>query len=345
MKVMAFTPISELGEFGLIDKLASKFSLRNADLLAKGIGDDAAVIRLGNEQALLVSTDMLVEGVHFDLAYMPLRHLGYKAVAVNLSDIFAMNGIPYGVTVSVAMSNRFTVEAIEELYEGVKLACDTWNVDLIGGDTTGSTQGLSISVTALGQARESEVVYRSGAQPNDLICVTGDIGSAYAGFLILDREKETFLSNPDMQPDLTDYDYVIGRQLKPEPRGDVIQRLREIGVQPTAMMDISDGLASELLHICKQSEVGISIYMDKLPIDYQTIRVAEEFKIAQGTFALNGGEDYELVFTVPLAFYNQIKEEKEVHIIGKTTDEPEQREVLLDGGGVSPLKAQGWKHF
>ena len=342
---MAFTPISELGEFGLIDRLASKFSIRNSDMLAKGIGDDAAVIRLGNEQVLLVSTDMLVEGVHFDLSYVPLRHLGYKAVAVNLSDIFAMNGIPYGVTVSIAMSSRFTVEAIEELYEGIKLACEKWNVDLIGGDTTGSPQGLSISVTALGQARESEVVYRSGAQANDLVCVTGDVGSAYAGFLILDREKETFLSNPEMQPDLMDYDYVVGRQLKPEPRGDVIQRLRQIGVQPTAMMDISDGLAGELLHICKQSKVGVSIYLDKIPIDYQTIKVSEEFQIAQGTFALNGGEDYELVFTVPLSQYNLIKEEKEVHIIGRITDEPSQREVVLDGGGVSTLKAQGWKHF
>jgi thiamine-monophosphate kinase len=342
---MSFTPISELGEFGLIDKLAGKFSTKHTDMLAKGIGDDAAVIRLGNGQVLLVSTDMLVEGVHFDLSYVPLRHLGYKAVAVNLSDIFAMNGIPYGVTVSIAMSNRFTVEAIEELYEGIKLACEKWNVDLIGGDTTGSPQGLSISVTSLGQARESEVAYRSGAQPNDLVCVTGDIGSAYAGFLILDREKETFLSNPEMQPDLTDYDYVIGRQLKPEPRGDVIQRLREIGVQPTAMMDISDGLAGELLHICKQSKVGVSIYLDKLPIDYQTVSVSEEFKIGHGTFALNGGEDYELVFTVPLSQYDKIKQEAEIHIIGKITEDSDQREVILADGSTTVLQAQGWKHF
>ncbi|MFK7972397.1 MAG: thiamine-phosphate kinase [Bacteroidia bacterium] len=342
---MAFTPISELGEFGLIDKLTKGFPSKHADMLAKGIGDDAAIIRLGEEQALAVSTDMLVEGVHFDLAYVPLRHLGYKAVAVNLSDIFAMNAIPYGVTVSIAMSSRFTVEAMEELYEGVKLACDHWNVDLIGGDTTGSPQGLSISVTALGQAREDEIVYRSGAKPNDLVCVSGDIGSAYAGFLILDREKEAFLKNPEMQPDLTDFDYVIGRQLKPEPRGDVIQSLREKKVQPTSMMDISDGLAGELLHICKASGTGVVIYMNKLPIDYQTIKVAEEFSIGPGTFALNGGEDYELVFTVPLEAYNLIKDLPELHIIGKITDDINQKEVILESGASTQLEAQGWKHF
>lgn len=342
---MSFTPISELGEFGLIDRITSKFTTRNPELLTKGIGDDAAVINLGAGQVMLVSTDLLIEGVHFDLSYMPLRHLGYKAVAVNLSDIFAMNAIPYGVTVSIAMSSRFTVEAMEELYEGVRLACEQWNVDLIGGDTTGAQQGLTISVTALGNAREDQVVYRDGAKPNDLVCVTGDVGSAYAGFLILDREKETFLKNPEMQPDLSDFDYVIGRQLKPEPRGDVIQKLRELGVQPTAMMDISDGLAGELLHICKASNTGVTIYMNKLPIDYQTIKVSEEFNIGPGTFGLNGGEDYELVFTVPLAAYEKIKGQAEVHIIGKITDDNKQKEVILENGVTTTLEAQGWKHF
>lgn len=338
------TPISTLGEFGLIDRIQNKFPNTHNQVI-KGMGDDAAVVPIGNGLVQVYSTDLLMEGIHFDLAYAPLRHLGYKAVAVNLSDIFAMNAVPFGITVSIAFSNRFTVEAIDELYEGIKLACERYRVDLLGGDTTSSQTGLVISVTAFGQAQEKEIVYRSGAKANDLICVSGDVGSAYAGLLVLDREKTTFVDSPDVQPDLTDYDYVVGRQLKPEPRGDIIQELRELGVQPTSMIDVSDGIASELHHICHQSKVGAMIYANKLPLDYQTVKVGEDFNIGPTTFALNGGEDYELLFTLSLEDYDKVKSSPNFHIIGKITPDEKQVQILLDTGGVTDVEAQGWDHF
>jgi thiamine-monophosphate kinase len=338
------TPISKLGEFQLIDRMTKPFEQRN-DQVVKSFGDDAAVVRIGGGQVQVYSTDLLLEGVHFDLAYAPLKHLGYKAIAVNLSDIFAMNAIPFGVTVSLGLSNRFTVEAVDELYTGIKMACDRYGIDLLGGDTTSSQQGLVISVTAFGQAKEEEIVYRSGAQPTDLICVTGDLGAAYAGLLVLDREKASFMSNPELQPDLNDYDYVASRQLKPEPRGDAIQRLRELGVQPTSMMDISDGLGSELHHLCKQSGTGAVIYASKLPLDYQTMKVAEEFEISPTTFAMNGGEDYELVFTLPLHTYEKIKGEEMFHIVGRMSDDSHSVQIVLENGGIADVEAQGWDHF
>ncbi|MEM6633937.1 MAG: thiamine-phosphate kinase [Bacteroidota bacterium] len=341
---MSFTPLSELGEFVLIDTLTQDFKIQNPSVI-KGVGDDAAVIRVGNEQVQVISTDLLAEGVHFDLSYVPLRHLGYKAVVVNLSDILAMNAMAYGVTVSIAVSSRFTVEALQEFYAGVKLACEAYHVDLLGGDTSSSRQGMIISVSAFGLAQEAEVVYRSGAQVNDLLCVTGDLGAAYAGFLVLDREKASFIDSPETQPDLTDYDYVIGRQLKPEIQGPVLQKLAEKGIKPHAMMDISDGLASELHHICRASKVGCQVYANKLPIDFQTVNVAEEFEISPTTFAMNGGEDYELLMALPVSVYQDIAEIKELTIVGKVTNEEGQVEIFLDSGEVAAVEAQGWQHF
>jgi len=340
----ALTPVSHLGEFALIQRLTSKFSPERKEVV-KGIGDDAAVVRTENNRVQVVSTDILLENVHFDLSYSPLRHLGYKAVAVNVSDIVAMNAVPYGVTVSIAMSNRFSIEALDELYAGIKLACERYKVDLIGGDTSSSRQGLVISVTAMGEAHEDDISYRSGAQPNDLICVSGDLGAAYAGLLVLDREKQVYMDKPDLQPDLSDYDYVVGRQLKPEARVDIMSRLRSVGIKPTSMIDVSDGLASELHHISRQSKVGVSIYAHKLPIDYQTVKVAEEFKIGPTTFALNGGEDYELLFTVPLSSFDTIKAWSDISIIGKITNDPNQIQTILESGQVVDLEAQGWQHF
>ena len=340
----ALTDISTLGEFGLIDRITDDF-LDFHDNVISTVGDDAAVVRTAKNRVQVYSTDLLLEGVHFDLAYAPLKHLGYKAVVVNLSDIFAMNAIPYGITFSVALSSRFPVEAVDELYAGVKLACDRYKINLLGGDTSSSKQGLMISVTAFGEAAEDQVVYRKGAQPKDLICVSGNLGAAYAGFLILDREKSVFLKSPEMQPDLSDYDYVIGRQLKPEARGDIIQRLREQGIKPTAMMDISDGLASELYHICKHSECGATIYAHKLPIDYQTVRVAEEFEISPTTFAMNGGEDYELLFTVPIQSFDKINTIPEISIIGHITEDKGLVQIILESGAATEVEAQGWQHF
>ena len=341
---MAFTPLTELGEFALIDRLTQDFTPVHPHVI-KGIGDDAAVMRVGEGKVQVLSTDLLVEGVHFDLSYAPLRHLGYKSVVVNLSDILAMNAMAYGVTISLAVSNRFTVEALEEFYAGVRLACETYNVDLLGGDTSSSTRGMLISVSAIGMAREEDIVYRKGAQPNDLICVTGDLGAAYAGFLVLDREKAVFIDSPDMQPDLSDYDYVIGRQLKPEIQGPILQRLAKEGIKPTSMMDISDGLGSELHHIAKQSQVGCQVFSNKLPIDVQTVKVAEEFEISPTTFAMNGGEDYELLMTLPLSAYQKISEIKEITIVGKITEDPGQVQILLDSGEIAEVEAQGWQHF
>jgi thiamine-monophosphate kinase len=340
----ALTDISTLGEFGLIDRITKDFPLFSPEVV-KGIGDDAAIVNESENTVQVFSTDLLLEGTHFDLAYVPLRHLGYKAIAVNLSDIAAMNARPYGVTVSIAISNRFPIEAVDELYEGVKLACEKYQVDLIGGDTSSSRLGLVISVTAFGRGLKSDIVYRNGAKPKDLICVSGDVGAAYAGLLVLDREKSVYLNSPDMQPDLTDYDYVVGRQLKPEPQIRIIDQLKALGVQPTSMIDVSDGIASELHHICEQSNCGATIYAGKLPIDYQTVKVAEEFKISPTTFALNGGEDYELLFTLPIQDFDKIKNIREFTIIGHITEEKGQIQVVLDSGEAVEADALGWNHF
>ncbi len=340
----AYTPISSLGEFGLIAHLTRKFPIRRAGTI-KAVGDDAAVVRPETGKVQVYSTDLLIEGVHFDLAYMPLQHLGYKAVAVNVSDIAAMNAQPIGITVSIGVSSRFPVEALEEFYVGVAFACEKYGIDLLGGDTTSSRQGLVISVTAFGEVDEKKLAYRSGAQPKDLVCVSGDVGAAYAGFLVLDREKEVYLTNPEMQPDLNDYDYVVGRQLRAEARMDVVNRLTELGIQPTSMIDVSDGIASELHHICRASKCGAMIYSTKLPIDFQTVKVGEEFEISPVTFALNGGEDYELLFTIPLSDFDKIKAESGITIIGHITDEPGQIQIILDSGEVVDIEAQGWEHF
>ena len=338
------TDISNLGEFGLINRITKDFPTFHQNVV-KGVGDDAAIVEESENTVQVYSTDLLLEGTHFDLAYVPLRHLGYKAVAVNLSDIVAMNAHPYGITVSIAVSNRFPIEAVDEIYEGIKLACQKYEVDLLGGDTSSSRLGLVISVTAFGRAEKSEVVYRKGAKPKDLICVSGDIGAAYAGLLVLDREKSVYLKAPNTQPDLTDYDYVVGRQLKPEPKLGIINQLKSLGLHPTSMIDISDGIASELHHICEQSNCGATIYAGKLPIDYQTVKVAEEFKISPTTFALNGGEDYELLFTLPIQDFDKVKSIREFTIIGHITEEAGQIHVVLDSGEVVDADALGWDHF
>lgn len=338
------TPISSLGEFGLIQHLTESFPIQH-DFTIKTIGDDAAVVACFEDKTNVFSTDLLLEGVHFDLAYMPLKHLGYKAVVVNLSDIYAMNAQPYGITVSIAMSNRFTVEALEELYEGIKLACEKYKIDLLGGDTSTSKQGLIISVTAFGYGEKEKIVYRKGAKANDLICVTGDLGAAYAGFLVLEREKAEFVQNPEVQPDLSEYEYVVGRQLKPEARGKLLQLLSEKNILPTAMMDISDGLASELHHICSQSGCGATIYADKLPIDVETVKVAEEFKISEVTFAMNGGEDYEYLFTADISAFNILKDIPEITIIGHITPDEGKIDIVLGPTQIARVEAQGWTHF
>lgn len=331
-----------MGEFGLIDHIAASVKLHNTSSKV-GIGDDAAVIGEGGSRTL-VSTDMLVEGVHFDLSYVPLKHLGYKAVVVNLSDICAMNARPEQVTVSIAISNRFSLEAIEELYSGILLACEKYQVDLVGGDTTSSTSGLVISVTAIGTASADEVVLRSGARPTDLICVSGDLGGAYLGLQILEREKRIFKENPGIQPDLTGHDYILERQLKPEARTDIIDMLRQEGVIPTSMIDISDGLSSELLHICKRSTVGCRVYTERIPIDAATGLAAEELHLDVLTCALNGGEDYELLFTVDIRHHDRIKDIPAMHIIGHIVDAAEGSN-LVSGDQLIPLRAQGWKHL
>lgn len=338
-----YTPLNNLGEFGLIGRIKEATQVNNPSTIL-GIGDDAAILEPGRAQ-VLVSTDMLVEGVHFDLTFCPLRHLGYKAVAVNVSDIAAMNALPTQITVSLAVGSRYTVEAIEELYEGIRLACENYKVDLVGGDTTSSNAGLVISVTAIGEADRGQAVRRSTAKPNDLICVTGDLGAAYLGLQVLEREKQVFIDNPDMQPDLTQKEYLVQRQLKPEARMDVIHELRDLGVQPTSMIDISDGLASELMHICSQSQVGAAIYQDKLPVDQQVLDTAEEFRLDPVMCALNGGEDYELLFTVALADFDKIRNHPDITIIGKITEAGEGVRLVTPSGNTFPVKAQGWTHF
>ena len=334
------TSIADLGEFGLIDHLTKNFTVQNTSTL-KGIGDDAAVLDFKNKKAV-VSTDLLIEGVHFDLSYMPLKHLGYKAVAVNVSDVCAMNATATQITVSIAVSNRFPLEALEELYAGIALAAKTYNVDVVGGDTTSSTKGLLVSVTAIGEANEEEIVYRNGANDNDLLVVTGDIGAAYLGFQVLERERQIFAVNPNNQPDLDAYSYLIERQLKPEARTDIKKLLADLDVLPTAMIDISDGVSSEIMHICKQSEVGCNLYEDKIPLDPQVISVCEEFEMDSTTISLSGGEDYELLFTVKQEDFDKIKANPNFSIIGHMTDKNEGMHLITRGNQKIPLQAQGW---
>ncbi|MDF1673568.1 MAG: thiamine-phosphate kinase [Vicingaceae bacterium] len=332
--------LEELGEFGLIKHLTENIKLQNKSSI-KGVGDDAAVIQYDNKQTV-VTTDLLVEGIHFDLLYTPLKHLGYKAVTVNLSDVYAMNAQPKQITVSLAVSNRISIEALEDLYEGMLLACNIYGVDLVGGDTTSSTSGLIISVTALGEADEKELVYRDGAKENDLICVSGDLGGAFMGLQLLEREKQIYSENPTVQPDFSGFDYVLERQLKPEPRKDVIDMFKEIDVKPTAMIDVSDGLSSDLIHICQQSNVGCTIYEDKIPLDHTTVSVAEEMKLDPTVCALNGGEDYELLFTISLEDYEKIKEQQRVSVIGHITSDKEAYQIVTKGEQINTLTAQGW---
>ncbi len=334
------TALSTLGEFGLIDRLTQDIQLQHQSTV-KGVGDDAAVLNFGEKQ-IVVTTDLLTEGIHFNLMYVPLRHLGYKAVVVNLSDVFAMNAQPRQITVSVAISSKFSVEAIDELYAGIHLACEKYGVDLIGGDTTSSLTGLTISVTAIGEARQEDLVYRNGAQLNDLVCVSGDLGGAYMGLQLLERENEVFKVNPKEQPKLEGYDYILERQLKPEARGDVIKALQKVGVKPTSMIDISDGLSSELIHICKASKVGCSIYEEKIPLDFQTKKFADELSINPLVSALNGGEDYELLFTIPLADHDKIKNDPDITVIGHISEESAGANMVTGAGTAIPLQAQGW---
>ena len=334
------TSLAELGEFGLIKHITKYFKVENSTSV-KAIGDDAAVLDASEKQTL-VSTDLLIEGVHFDLSYMPLKHLGYKAVMVNLSDVYAMNGTAEQITVSIAVSNRFPLEAIEELYAGIQLACETYKIDLVGGDTTSSTKGILISVTAIGKAEKEEIVYRDGAKETDLIVVSGDLGAAYLGLQVLEREKQVFKVDPNNQPDLDNYTYLIERQLKPEARKDISGLLKELEIQPTSMIDISDGLSSELFHICTQSKVGCKIYEDKLPLDPQVISACEEFELDSTMVALSGGEDYELLFTVPIANFDQLKGNPNFSIIGHITAENQGLNLVTRAEQEIELKAQGW---
>jgi thiamine-monophosphate kinase len=334
------TELGTLGEFGLIDMISKSVEIQNPETI-KGIGDDAAIIDNGEYQTV-VSTDMLIEGVHFDLTFHPLMHLGYKAVIVNLSDIYAMNAEPKQILVALALSNRFSMEAVDELYSGMLLACKKYGVDLIGGDTTSSTSGLVISITSIGKAKKENVVYRNGAQLHDLVCVTGDLGGAYLGLQILEREKKIFLENPTIQPDLSGNDYILERQLKPEAQKEIIVKLAELKVKPTSMIDISDGLSSEILHICKQSECGCDIYEDKIPIDPQTYDRAREFGLDPTVCALSGGEDYELLFTIAQQDYEKLREHVDISIIGHITDKNAGVNLVDKSGNVVKMTAQGW---
>jgi thiamine-monophosphate kinase len=330
-----------LGEFGLIDHLTKNFKIQHASTI-KGIGDDAAVLEFKNNK-MVVTTDLLVEGVHFDLSYMPLKHLGYKAVVVNLSDVYAMNAKATQITVSIAVSNRFPLEALEELYAGIETAAKIYNVDVVGGDTTSSNTGLLISVTAIGEVQLP--VYRNGAKINDLLVVSGDLGGAFMGLQVLEREKEVYKVNPNNQPDLKPYTYIIERQLKPEARKDIVQLLKDLGVTPTAMIDISDGLSSEIIHLCKQSGVGCDLYEEKIPLDSQVISTCEEFNIDSTTVALNGGEDYELLFTIAQEDFPKIKANPNFSVIGYMKEASEGIHLVTRGNTKIAMKAQGWKNF
>ena len=334
------TELSDMGEFGLIDHLTKNIKTKHKSTI-KGVGDDTAVLEYKNK-SILVTKDLLVEGTHFDMTYMPLKHLGYKSAVVNISDIIAMNGTPKQMIIGIAASNRFSVEAIEEFYSGIYQACEKYNVDVVGGDTTSSPGGLFISITVIGEADKKDIIYRGTAKQNDLICVTGDLGAAYIGLLILEREKHAFKADPNMQPDFAGHDYILSRQLKPEARIDIIKKLKEAGVKPTAMIDISDGLASEVKHICKQSGLGCNIYEDKIPIDYTTSSVAEEFKIDPTIAALSGGEDYELLFTISQSDYEKIKDNKDISVVGHMTDLSEGEYMISRSGTAITLEAQGW---
>ena len=339
----ANTPLSQYGEFGLIEHLTQDIELKNASTVL-GVGDDAAIIDVKNRYQL-ISTDLLVEGIHFDMHYTPLKHLGYKAIASNLSDIAAMNALPEQVLVAIALSSRYTVEAVEELYQGMRLCCNRYGVDLVGGDTSSSLNGLFISITVLGYAEEAKITRRNGAKEHDLICVSGDLGGAYMGLLLLEREKKVYLKSPDNQPDLVGNDYVLERQLKPEPRLDIIKQLAEKEILPTAMIDISDGLASEILHICKASQTGCCLYEDKIPIDTNTYDLAMEFGIVPSVAALNGGEDYELLFTIKQSDYEKIKQIKDISIIGYISDKDIGCQLITKDEQAIELKAQGWNSF
>lgn len=335
------TEISELGEFRLIEILTKDFDIKQESTLT-GIGDDAAVLSFKEDEKVLVSTDLLVEGIHFHLAYVPLKHLGYKAAIVNFSDMAAMNALPTQITVGIAISNRFSLEAIQELYEGIKLACDKYNVDLVGGDTTSSTSGLVISITVIGKAKEERIVKRSGAKETDLLVTTGDLGAAYAGLLLLERERKVFEKTPEIQPEFSGFDYVLERQLKPEARVDIVKRLEELDVIPTSMIDISDGLGSEILHLCKESKVGCHLYENKIPIDVQTQQVADDFGMHSATLALNGGEDYQLLFTVSQSDFDKIKGDVSFVIIGHIMDEGTGAQMITEIDKAIPIRAQGW---
>lgn len=334
------TEIATLGEFGLIKHLTEDIKLQNPETIY-GVGDDAAVINVSNQQTL-ITTDMLMEGVHFDLVYTPLKHLGYKAAISNFSDIYAMNGTPKQITVSIAVSKRFCIEDLEQLYDGLKLACQVHNVDLIGGDTTSSVTGLAISITCIGVADKDKIVYRNGAKETDLICVTGDLGAAYMGLQLLEREKAVFQGEKEVNPDFTGKEYLLERQLKPEARKDIIEALAKEGILPTAMMDVSDGLSSELMHICSQSKVGCRVYEERIPIDYQTAVMAEELNMNVSTCALNGGEDYELLFTVPLTMHDKVSTIKGVKVIGYITKQELGCALITRDNQEFELKAQGW---
>lgn len=337
------TEISQLGEFGLIDRLTDKLPIVN-DSTKRGVGDDAAVMSYGDNQ-VLVTTDLLLEGVHFDLTYVPLKHLGYKAAVVNFSDIYAMGGTPKQITVSLGISKRFAVEHMDELYAGIRLACQIYGVDIVGGDTTASRQGLVISITCIGEAKADEIIYRDGAKDTDLICVSGDLGAAYMGLQLLEREKVASAGQKDFTPDFAGKEYLVERQLKPEARKDIIKALHDAGIKPTAMMDVSDGLSSELLHICKDSHTGCRVYEDRIPIDYQTAVMAEELGMNLVTAALNGGEDYELLFTVPLTDHDKVKDMEGVKVIGHITKEDLGCYLVTRDGAELKLRAQGFNHM
>ena len=342
-KSKALTPIEQLGEFGLINHLTKGFELKQKTTI-KGIGDDATVLNLKNKQTV-VSTDLLVEGVHFDLSYMPLKHLGYKSVIVNLSDIYSMNAIPTQITVSLAISNRFSLEALEEFYAGVATACKLYGVDLVGGDTTSSTKGILVSITAIGQVENEAIAYRSGAKPNDLLVVSGDLGGAYLGLQVLEREKEVFKVNPNNQPDLEPYSYIVERQLKPEARKDIIELLENLEVKPTSMIDISDGLSSEILHLCEASKVGCNLFEDKIPLDPTVISTSEEFKMDSTMIALSGGEDYELLFTIAQNDFDKIKGNPNLTVIGHMANKSEGAHLITRANEKIQLKARGWNSF
>ena len=337
------TTLDTLGEIGLINRIRKETPPATQPSTIRGIGDDAAVFALSDAELGLLSTDMLLEGIHFDLTYMPLRHLGFKAVAVNVSDIAAMNGLPTQITVSLGLSSRFTIEAIDELYAGIRAACEAYKIDLVGGDSTSSRSGLVMSISVLGHVAKDRITYRNTAQPNDVICVTGDLGAAYLGLQLLEREKQEYLANPEMQPSLSEERaYLIQRQLRPDGRTDIIHELRDLDLTPTAMIDISDGLASELLHLCTQSGTGAVIFDENIPIDDQTYLAAEEFKISPITAALNGGEDYELLFTVKPQEFEKLQNHSRITAIGYMTNTPEQVMLATKAGQQTPIRAQGW---